>query len=57
MVIVGKLLIEKGTYEKLLAGASFLLLEDACQLIASFLLENLVLENCVNILLLAERFV
>ena len=47
--------VEKDSYEKLLAGVSFLLLEDACHLMASFLLENLVLENCIGIMLLADR--
>ena len=53
--MVGKLKVEKDSYEKLLAGVSFLLLEDARHLMASFLLENLVLENCTGIMLLADR--
>lgn len=39
-----------------MAGISFLLLEDARHLMTSFLLENLVLENCIDILLLTDRY-
>ncbi len=52
----GDLDINRNNVEDLLEGAHFIMLEQAVKLIAQYLADSLVLENCIEIFMLSSRF-
>ncbi len=55
-IYTGKLDIQENNFEDLLESVHFLMLGDAVKLIAEYLADSLVLENCIDVLMLSSKF-
>ncbi len=55
-IYTGKLDIQENNFEDLLESVCFLMLEQATRLMTEYLTESLVLENCLEVLMLSSKF-